>query len=228
MNLKKFQQENLKGELSYERWEEHAQHFINQKFDREKSKEYTDILAKNGVTRSPRIIKRKWFLIAASFLILITAGGYLFSNQYSDSPKELALQYLEKPFASDEYRRGKINIQATRGMAIEAYNNQQYNRAIDYLQTIENQGEAGKKDYFLMGLCLVYQQNPKYKNAIEVFTQVQEIDANYFTDEIQWFLSLCYIMEGDNSKARIFLNEILESKSSRKIEDAQRILEIIK
>jgi len=228
MNLENFQQENHKGELTEERWDKLAQHLINEKFDKDKRKRYADILEKKGITRTPKIYKRKWFMMAASFLVLVALGGYLLSPQYFNSPKKLAEQHLAEPFIPDEYRRGSINVQATRGMAIEAYNNQQYDRAINYLQTIESQNEAVKKDFFLMGLCLVYKTNPDYKNAIDVFKKVKGLDSNYFADEISWLLSLCHIMEGDNSKARIFLNEILESKSSRRIDDAQQLLEKIK
>lgn len=228
MKMKDFQQKNDKGEFSDQEWESLAKDFINEKFDAEKRQRIKEILAKNGIHRSHSSFNRNWLAVAASLLILVAVGGYLFSNQLPSS-QNLALDYLDAPFEFNEQetRIGGGNLQALRGKATEAYDQQEYEKALKYLQEIESQEQIKIEDYFLMGLCLIYKVDPNYENALVVFDKIRSIDSTKYTDEMNWLSGLCALMIDDEERAKLFLQKVVNSPSSRKNQDALLLLEKI-
>ena len=163
--------------------------------------------------------------IAASLLILLALGWYLSSPSLSDA-QQLTVQYLEQPFAFNEGNtRGQAQAEQNRGKAAEAYNNEQYEKALKYLQLIEAQDEALASDYFQMGLCLMYQKKPDYQNALKFFDKVKSTNPGFYEEEINWFSAFCYIMLSNNNEAKSLLNKVIQSPGSRQQEKAQKLLD---
>ncbi|MEO1264037.1 MAG: hypothetical protein AAFZ15_34850 [Bacteroidota bacterium] len=224
--------QKLNNDLSEQGWEKLANNLLNAKFDETRIRRMEKIMEQEGIYRtqkpSPFISYQKTLAIAASFLLLLTIGWLLF-NGGQDSAQILANQHLEKPFQLNEGdHRGEDTVEITRGKALEAYNNQHYESALEYLLNIEAQGSIEASDYFQMGLCLMYQQKPNFKEAIKAFNKTKEKNTTIYKDEINWLLSLCYIMTDNKNEAINYLNKILDSSSSRQQDAAKKLLEEIK
>jgi len=232
MNHKEYIDKHKKGKLSDTEWENFAEAMINAKFDTERKQKYARMMESEGIYREKKQAKRvsmKAILsIAASVLILLLAGWLVWQPSQAES-QQLAAQYLETPFNLKEGgTRGLASVEKNRGKALEAYNNQQYEKSIEYLQNIEIQEEAKAADYFQMGLCLIYQENPNYKNALQLFDRVKNIDDLSFRDERIWFSALCWMMLEEDNKAKQLLKQVAESPSNRKSDAAKKLLKELK
>ena len=229
MDFKNLKNEHSNDRLSNEQWEKIAQQLINTKFDEQKQGSYQKKLKQEGIYRiapsnNKRILIRRGLFIAASLLFLLTIGWYLLPSSSSNA-KQLANQYLEQPFViNDGNVRGHEEIEKTKGKALEAYNNQHYDKALEYLQIIESQDKAHASEYFQMGLCLIYKSKPNYKNALSVFEKAQTLNPLIYEDEINWFSALCNILLSNKSEAKRLLNQIIQSPGSRQQKAAKKLL----
>ena len=226
MKLKDLQKMN--NDLSEKGWEKLANNLLNAKFDKLRQQRFEKMLAEEGVHRKEKSIRivylRKTLAIAASFLLVIAAGWFLFAGG-QDEALLLANQYLEQPFRLNEgNNRGDDTVEKNRGKALEAYDNQHYESALEYLLDIEAQGSTKASDYFQMGLCLMYQQKPNFNEAIKAFNKTRKMDTTLYHDEIDWFLSLCYLKIGDKKEAINYLIKIKTSPSSRQQDAANKLL----
>ncbi len=228
MNKKDYFNKEKKGQLTDAEWENLAQALINAKFDKERQKALEETLAKKGIHRKPPKENRRNIFrlvaVAASLLLLLSVGWFWFSNS-STTVQQLADQHLSTPFALIEANtRGEQSIEKLRGKALEAYHQQNYTQAIVYLQQITTEQAAKVDDLFQMGLCHIYKNPPAYQNAIVSFEQAQLLDKNAFQDEMNWYMALCHIKLDQKKQAKIFLEEVINSPSSRQQEAAKTLL----
>jgi len=188
-------------------------------------------LAKKGIYREhppgKRIPLKTWLAVAASVLLLLSAGSY-FLWSTTHSAQHLALQHIETPHELvDEVKRGAEGIAQNKGRAMEAYYNQQYEVALQYLQAIEAQDQADADVYFQMGLCLMYQQRPAYQGALDAFAEAKKSDPARYQDEINWYSALCFILTNQLDAAKATLQKVADSPSSRKNKDAEKLLQTL-
>lgn len=228
MNPREYANKDKSGQLTEEEWEELAQTLLDAKFDYEHQKKLAASMAKRGIHRIPKPVTKfsikRILTIAASALILLTAGWFVFSNTDSNV-QELAQEYLEQPFKLNEGNiRGQNKIEENRGKAIEAYNNQDFEKAIKYLQLIESEGQAIATDFFQMGLCFIHQKQPDYRNALAAFNRVRSLDENKYVNEMNWLSGLCAVMLKENDLAKNYLKKVVDSRSSRQQEAAMTLL----
>ena len=223
--------EQDKYEMSYDEWESTVQQFINAKFDLDKQLSWEQSLAKMGIYRKPKSPKyisiTKAIFMAASLLFLFAFAWYLFI-QTSDPAQELALKYIEVPhqLRAGE-KRGAEGMAINKGRALEAYYNQQYERALSHLQKIEIAYQADANVFFQMGLCLMYKNAPDYNGALEVFAEAKRLDTVGYQDEINWYSALCLIMMDQFEQAKTVLQQVMNSPSSRKQEAASALVHTI-
>ena len=224
------QQKNIdKNKAPQDDWESAAQSLINAKFDAERQLALEQTLAKHGIHRkekaAKRISLRPVLAIAASVLVLVALGWYFFGPSDS-AAQQMALGYLENPhqLVGGSVRGGEATIAQDKAKATEAYNNQQYGTALQFLESIEDQGAGDTDTYFLKGLCLMYQETPDYAAALQGFETVRRLDGNSYTDEINWYAGLCYIMTDQLDTAKSSLEKVAKSASSRKYKDAEMLL----
>lgn len=234
MNIRDYNEKHKQGALSDEEWEKLTQHLLNAKFDREKSKEWAQMLKEQGIERNPTLIhspvKRlnlpRFAAIAAAFIALAAATWFFVLQPRGETVRTLAANHLEQPFRfNGGNTRGEDSMEKNRGRALEAFANKDYEKSLDYLQQVEAEGQAKAADYFQMGLCLLYQKNADYRGALNAFNKATDNDPNAYKDEIYWFSALCYIQLGDNTQAGKALNHVIESPSSRDQEKARQLLE---
>lgn len=200
------------------------QQLLRQMLDRQLAKEWNQELEKQGIvrmapTRSIRARLIPW--MAAAAVILIGAFGWLWLMQ-APAPQRMAAQYLEQPFAwSGSNRDGDVNNDPERSRSLFAYQKGDYQTALNAISPLLALGQA--EDLFLAGLC--YQNLSRHKEAVSMLEKARTADANFYRDEINWFLGLNYVMLGDKENARSALQRVVDSNSSRNKAAAHEILE---
>jgi len=230
MNFKDYLEKHKNGDMNDAEWERLAQSMMNAQFDQEKRTAWEQQLAQKGISRTAPKGLAAWpvrkLLAAASIVLVAAVGAWMIwgSNPLSDAQK-MAGNYLEQPFRLDQGNvRGGQAVDVNRGRALEAFNNRQYENALQYLQLVEADGQAKAADFFQMGLCLIYQQRPDYQAALNTFNAAKQIDPAIYTDEINWFSALCHLMLEDKTNARTFLQKVIDSPSSRNRGAAEQLL----
>ena len=233
MNLKQYLEKHTNGALSDAEWEQLAQGMMQAQFDRQKKSAWQQLLAERGITRTPKVARQYplWRLLAAASVLLVAAVAVwsIWPRPLAGPAQRLAANYLEQPFRLDQgASRGEKAMDINRGRALEAFNNGQYEKAVQYLQLVEAGGQAKAADFFQLGLCLMYQHKPDYRGALNAFSAARQSDPAVYTDEINWFSGLCYLMLEDNRNAEIALQRVIDSPSSRNREAASELLQALK
>jgi tetratricopeptide (TPR) repeat protein len=236
MNLKEYFEKHNNGTLTDGEWEQFAQQMMNAKFDQEKKAEWEMKLREQGIYRTPpatRVIPImsawKWMAAASFLLILVAAGWFFFLKNPLTPAQQMASNYLEQPFRMNQgSTRGEDSTEKNRGKAFEAFDNRQFEKSLQYFRIIEAAGQAKAADFFQMGLCLIYQKKPDYPNAIHAFQAARQSDPALYSDEINWFTGLSYLMVGDEKEAAAHLQKVKESSSSRNRDAAEEILKKLK
>ncbi len=234
MNYKHYLEKHNRGALSDAEWEELFQTLLRVQSDKEKKEIWARTLAENGITRTDpaRRTFRSWHtaLAAAAALALIVAATWFINRETSGNPAQrLATGYLEQPFPFNEgHTRGDKDMNFNRGRALEAFNNRQFENAVQYLQIVESEGQAKAADYFQLGLCLMYQRRPDYSGALNAFAAARLSDPSVYADEINWFSGLCYLLQNDTRNAKAALQRVIDSPSSRDKAAAEALLKVLK
>lgn len=229
MNFKHYLERHNNGDLDDEEWELLAQKMIVEQFDRKKKTIWARKLSENGIVRTPPAarISPFWRMLAAASLVAAAAVivWALWLQPGGMPAQRLAANYLEQPFRLNQGSiRGDNSTDFNRGRALEAFNSRQYENAARYLQSIEAEGRAKAADFFQLGLCLVYQSKPDYRGALDAFAAAQRSDPAVYTDEINWFSGLCYLLLDQNEQARTALQQVADSPSSRNREAALKLI----
>lgn len=207
------------------------QQLLQKVLDRELSEKWAQNLAQQGVHRQVapklRLFRRQWLAVAAS-LLLVVAAWWLW-NSANPKAQRLADNYLNEPFGlSSTTFRDDSQLAPQRKTALEAYQNRRYEAALSAVQSLITANQAQAADYFLAGLCYLYQPNPDYTAAAGYLSQARSLDPSKFNDEIAWYLSLAYIKLKDYKKASFELNQIINSNTSRQIKEAKNLLNLIR
>ena len=172
-------------------------------------------------TTRKRDTKVKWLrplAIAASILILITAGNILLNKQsLSDFAFEMIHQdYLQHP----GFNKGAGQTDETRTSGVEAFVNREFSEAATLFESIN---EKNEEDRFYLALSLLYSAD--YLSAINQFKEIQKNSDNRFRQETNWFLSLALIQNDQLEEASTILGEIGLDEWHH--EDAQELLKKI-
>ncbi len=163
----------------------------------------------HGIVRNETSTKKKVsssnyikiFLAAAACISLLIALQ-VFYTAPSD-PYTMAQQYLNKqeilhPGAS----KGIVDEDENRTLAIQAFNNKDYEQSTKYYQNLE---AANEEDMYYHGLALLL--NNRYSEAIRKFEE-NGIKSDRFKQEIHWYRSLAYLLNKQNEKAETLLKQI--------------------
>ncbi|MEL7120873.1 MAG: hypothetical protein AAFO07_15580 [Bacteroidota bacterium] len=184
---------------------------VRSKFDQELRNELEHSLhndhkfSKGGlvVSFSKKKRSRVFYLIpaAAVVLILLTAFPYIFQ---ANDPQVLADNFLTK---TEVYHsaatKGTKTEETTRQEAINAFNKKDYLLAEQYYSQIENKTE---EDNLYTALSFLY--NKKYAQGIPVLEVLERNPESKFQIEARWFLSIAYVLNGEEDKAKSLLQSI--------------------
>lgn len=200
------------------------QQLLRQMLDRQLAKEWTEELKKQGIHRIPPMKPLRsrllpWAAVAA--FLLFGAFGWWWLTQ-PPVPQKMAVQYLEQPFSwSESIRDGNGNINQQRARSQQAYQNGDYKAALNDIAPLIPEGR--KEDLLLAGLC--HQNLSQYTEAISLLEKARAADPSFYRDEINWYIGLNYVMLHDNENARLALQRVADSNSSRNKQAAIEMLE---
>lgn len=158
--------------------------------------------------------------IAASFLVLIIAGSTVFSNiNYSDS--RLASSAYQEPIAGT---KGIIeDANSVLSLGLEAYNNGNYEEAIQQFSTIGRSSEFYAEAQY--NIANAQYKLGVYQSAIAAFeTTITSTRDNNLKESAQWYQLLAYLSSGDTGEPFQKLKKsITDDKAHRYNKPAQRL-----
>lgn len=136
---------------------------------------------------------KTWHLAAASFALVLVVGGlwYILSNK-PQSTEQLVNKYYKPAHPILQIRSVEASKENAMDQAFKFYRENDFNNALTYFKTLENQITAR----FYSGVCLIELQ--QYSQAIESFVFVINDNDNLFVEQSEWYLGLIYLM--DNQK----------------------------
>jgi hypothetical protein len=149
----------------------------------------------NGVNIRNEVF-RTWQIAAASFLLVILAGGmwYIFSSNFYSSDRLISKYY--KPAQSiGQNRSVEFGTDDALKEAFSYYQQNDYLNALKYFSTLDNQVTAK----FYSGVCYIELED--YQKATSSFEFVINNKDNLFIEQAEWYLGLIYLMNNDKDKA---------------------------
>ena len=173
---------------------------------------------------------RRVLAIAASVLVLIGAGFYLF-NFSADSHQDYSTYFeLEPTFGKQEIgvlkSRGNDNVVVAEGAwndFLEALQHKDSENALSLLQTFETNNSSFSENIntdFYRGM--IAYQSLDFKLASNYFDGV-ETNSRYYPDAL-WFLSGIAFKQKENQKAQKLLKQLIELNKGDKIHLAKELL----
>ena len=161
---------------------------------------------------------RKYLSIAASILIVITAGIFYISYTSEKTPHDLFVAYYTRPM--EGLRSGSDDNVSIRN-AIEAYKSENYTAAASYFEQELLERPENMMARFYLGNCyLLTDQSPK---AISSLQEVINSDSFYAYDA-RWYLALAYLETGAIESSKTELQNILKSNAENALKDQAKRL----
>jgi len=159
--------------------------------------------------------------VAASLILLLGITGIM-SRQ---SQNDIYQKFYTKYEATGIVRSANIIENKTLTEALQRYNDQDYNAAIDLFNEIIARDQNNMVGHFYAGVSL--QETAKYQDAIKEYETVIIDKDNLFTEQAQWFIGLCYLQTNENKKAYQQFKKIAKNEGFYQ-QKAQAILNKIK
>lgn len=175
---------------------------------------------KSEETSAKSIQLNTWyFKAAAAIVFFVIAAKLLFPVQ--EDPNEL-FQSNFKPYPNvfEPTLRGAAGEESLRSETFQAYEQGNYQKALDGFNLILNEGND--PDVLLLtGNC-----NLILGNIVEAKNNFRALIKDYKEHDTQakWYLSLCYLKEGDVDRAKMMLEEL----SGTEISYANKAKELLK
>ena len=165
-------------------------------------------------------LQKKW-LLAASIILLIGVG-FWWNTTSSLTTKQLYAQNFEpyRNIVQPVVRGSSSNT--FKYKAFVAYENKEYNKAIDLFNLVENSNEEGIQFYKAMS----YLSLNKSAKAIALLTPITTLNKKArFSEMANWYLALAYLNNGENKKAMDNFSLIANnSEDVFKKEEAKRMV----
>lgn len=159
--------------------------------------------------------------VAASLILLLGITGIM-SRQ---SKNNIYQNFYTKYEATGIVRSANITENKTLTEALQKYNDQDYNAALDLFSEIIARDENNMVGHFYAGVSL--QETGKYPDAIKEYETVIIDKDNLFTEQAQWYIGLCYLQTNENKKAYQQFKKIAKNEGYYQ-QKAQAILNKIK
>ncbi|MFC2112401.1 tol-pal system YbgF family protein [Bacteroidota bacterium] len=145
------------------------------------------------------------WMAAASLAVLIGISSILIIGRGNNDYSQLYQQFYSPPIADIERTSPELADDPYQ-IALKAYNNAEYSRAFQLLNSIPEEG-INNRYYLYKGITAM--ELGKFPLAIESF---KRLDSDvYLRHEAMWFMSLCYLGLEDEISTRRMLNEIIQA-----------------
>jgi cytochrome c-type biogenesis protein CcmH/NrfG len=173
-----------------------------------------------ALSEEPKVGQRFVLLKVAAVVMLIAVSAVVvFQLNRPSSPQDLFTQHFE-PYPNEfvSAKRGDDIAADPIVQAFQAYDNQNYNAAIEGFTRILDEEKNVMVLFYLGSAQLAQNQS---QSAIATFERFLEISEDSVT-EAKWYLALSYLKEARAEEARVLLEEIKEDDEYGK--QATRIL----
>lgn len=134
-------------------------------------------------------------VVAASLIMLLGITGLI--RYTSDS--NIYQDYYTKYETVGVSRSQESMSDKTFTLALQKYNKQDYQSALNLLQEVISKDQNNMASHFYSGISL--QELGKYKNAIEEYEIVVIDKDNLFIEQAEWYIGLCYVQTREDKKA---------------------------
>jgi hypothetical protein len=224
-------QKYKEGKLSEAELEQMSEALISAKLDRDKKREWAQILKdKYGVQEAPAP-KSFWKGKSTLWGLMIAASVVLFAsffpfNQSPDLQEMVDQQISALSIMSDQsiFRKGAHEVDSMRKEATMAYANKQFEVSERLWEKVVGSEQEKPIDHFYLGLCQLQKSPSEPSQAV---LSLQKSNASQgMKEEIAWVLSLAYLKAGETDHAVQELNKIV-SQSAYKSAEAKKILAMI-
>ena len=230
VHLQKFEQKlqtdkSLKAELKLH---QKVQEMMQKQAEEQLKSELKTIInsADNGQQggKVVSISRRKWaFWAAAAMLFLVAGPVYFILVNQPTSGQDLFAQHFE-PYDINMGLRGSseaVDIQKLQTQAKAAYEQKNYDTAIDLLTQLSEK-EPAKPDYKLyIGLSQLASDNPDLASPI-----FESLSTDPTFDEVaEWYLAMCYLKKEKLEMAKAKLGNIAAKSNHEFKKQAAEILE---
>ncbi len=159
------------------------------------------------VSMAKKSILSKWFTYAAAACLFLVLSVYLFEAK--TSPRRLAASYVKTNFSSLSQTMDASRDSLQLGIA--AYNNKNYNRALQLFNGVEKNDSANSDAKKYAGL--VYLQQQKYDKAIQQFDALANMKL--FSNPGDFLKAVSLLQRnkpGDKKEAKQLLQKVVNEK----------------
>jgi tetratricopeptide (TPR) repeat protein len=198
---------------------------IRQQLLEEKKQQWRAISTNKGTTTVAPVRKlaiRKWMMYAAAACVLV-AVALIFTFR-SASPQQLADEYLTQHYT---YLSQTMNVSSdSLQQGIAAYNNKDYNKALQFFEAVYQSHPANSKAKKNIGL--VYLHTKQYDKALQQFEELANTPGLHENSGL--FLMAITLLErnksGDEGRAKELLQQVVQQKTEGSKEAAKWLKEL--
>ncbi len=171
--------------------------------------------------RPPYRLTRRYLAAAAAILIFMLMLPMYFYQGTPTTVPVLAEQYItENTFPISPNRMGNETEGALWLEAKKAYQETDYEQAVKKISQI---APKNQEQLFYLGLSYLYQSPSNEAKVIEILQKARQLEGR-FKHEINWYLSLAYLKNGQTLEAKKELENIVQL-DRWKLEEAKKLLE---
>lgn len=184
-------------------------------------------------TQTPNIAKRinlarRYFLVAASILFLITSALIYWNMQSGAMPtgSELFAQYHEVYDLNQNVRGIDASTDPKFQSGLQQYQAKNYSAAANIFQELATSNETDMVLAFSLGSAYLNQQTPNLNLASQQFEKIMTDGQSIYVPRAKWYQAMIHLKEENLEKAKPLLEDLAKSKDSFG-EKASKILEKI-
>lgn len=145
--------------------------------------------------------------IAAAITLIIVATAVWMNVDSVRTPQELYAEFYSPFDVVPPATRGDSEIQNAKQRAFQAYDGKNYSEAIVEFEKIL---EQESNEALMLYLGNAYMMENNFEKAKEMFKEIIDQKAALIT-HAKWYLSLCYLKEGNKVEASKYLKDVKES-----------------
>jgi hypothetical protein len=145
-------------------------------------------------------------VVAASLILLLGITGLI---KYT-SEDNIYRNYYSRYETAGISRSSNALTDATFARALQKYNKQEYESALNLLQQVLSKDQNNVAGHFYSAVSL--QELGKYHSAIKEYEIVVVDKDNLFMEQAEWYIGLCYLQTNDEKKAIQQFQKIANSK----------------
>ena len=170
-----------------------------------------DEMVKSVILKTPR------FRYAAIFAGLAIIGSLLFFSFKNQSPDTIYKRYYQVYENPGTSRSGETSY----AEAINYFNKREFGKALAGFQAYLKNNPGSAQYEFLSGVSNMEIRN--FPDAQLLFNKVINREANFYKEDANWYLAMCYLATSDKAMAKNQLRKIAASESIYK-KKARKIL----